>query len=92
MITATVLAMNHRIGHQPELAPSQKLSGAGARQPPRNTVVISMETVTVWMYSDIMKNANLIDEYSVRYPPTRSPSDSGMSNGGRCASPTIATM
>ena len=50
------------------------------------------ETVTMLTYSASMNSANLIDEYSVLKPPTRSPSDSGMSKGARLVSPTIVTM
>lgn len=46
----------------------------------------------MWMYSASMNIANLIELYSVLKPPTRSPSDSGMSNGARLASPTMVTM
>ncbi len=84
---------NQSSGHQPWFAPSQKeLTGQGARQPPRNRVVETAETVTMFTYSASMNIANLIDEYSVLKPPTRSPSDSGMSKGARLVSPTIVMM
>ncbi len=83
---------NQSSGHQPWLAPSQKvLIGYGARQPPRKRVTETAETVTMLTYSASMNIANLIEEYSVLKPPTRSPSDSGMSNGARLVSPTIVT-
>src|SRR4028119_2387898 len=47
----TTLRKNHSIGHQPELAPPQIEIGHGARQPPRNSVAASAETVTMLMYS-----------------------------------------
>ena len=31
--------MNHSSGHQPALAPAQRVIGHGARQPPRKSVV-----------------------------------------------------
>ncbi len=83
---------NQSSGHQPWFAPSQKeLIGYGARQPPRNSVTETAETVTMLTYSASMNSANLMDEYSVLKPPTRSPSDSGMSKGARFVSPTIVT-
>ena len=81
--------MNQRTGHQPWFAPSQRDSGHGARQPPRNSVVASAETVTMLMYSARKNSANFSDEYSVWKPPTSSPSASGRSNGARLVSPTI---
>src|SRR4029079_2266353 len=65
--------------------------GQGARQPPRNSVVASAETVTRLMYSARKKSANLSELYSVWKPPTSSPSASGRSNGARLVSPTIET-
>ena len=82
---------NQSIGHQPEFAPCQSDSGHGARQPPRNSVVASAETVTMLMYSARKNIANLNDEYSVWKPPTSSDSASGRSNGARLVSPTTAT-
>src|SRR3954454_21128425 len=88
---ATTFARNHRIGHQPVLSTpsSTSDSGHGARQPPRNSVVASAETVVMLMYSARKNIANLIDAYSVWNPPTSSPSASGRSNGARLVSPTI---
>ncbi len=84
---------NQSIGHQPWFAPSQNAEiGYGARQPPRKRVTATAETVTMLTYSASMNIANLMEEYSVLKPPTRSPSDSGRSNGARLVSPTIATM
>ncbi len=91
--SSCTLTTNQSSGHQPWLAPSQKLLiGYGAFQPPRKRVTATAETVTMLMYSASMNIANLMDEYSVLKPPTRSPSDSGMSNGARLVSPTMATM
>ena len=91
--SSCTLTTNQSIGHQPWFAPSQKvLIGQGARQPPRKSVSATAETVTMLTYSASMNSANLIDEYSVLKPPTRSPSDSGMSNGARLVSPTIVMM
>src|SRR5487761_227206 len=45
------LMMNHSIGHQPLFAPAHSDSGTGARQPPRNSVVASADTVVMLMYS-----------------------------------------
>src|SRR5437763_16603786 len=88
---ATTLAVNHRIGHHPEFAPSHSESGHGARHPPRNNVVASADTVTMLMYSARKNIANLNDEYSVWNPPTNSDSASARSNGARLVSPTTAT-
>src|SRR2546427_8638505 len=43
-------------------------TGNGARQPPRNSVVASAETVTMLMYSARKNIANFSDEYSVWKP------------------------
>src|SRR3954464_4466235 len=89
----TTLARNHRIGHQPVLSTpsSTSDSGQGARQPPRNSVVASAQTVVTLMYSARKNIANLIDAYSVWNPATSSVSASGRSNGARLVSPTIET-
>ena len=83
------LTRNHSIGHQPGLAPDHTEIGHGARQPPRNSVVASAETVIMLMYSARKNSANFSEEYSVWKPPTSSPSASGRSNGSRLVSPTI---
>ena len=59
------LIRNHSTGHQPLLAPDHSEIGHGARQPPRNSVTASAETVTMLMYSARKNIANFIDEYSV---------------------------
>jgi hypothetical protein len=83
---------NQSTGHQPEFtAGPMMVSGQGARQPPRNSVVASAETVVMLMYSARKNIANFIDEYSVMWPATISPSPSGRSNGIRLVSPTIVT-
>ena len=64
--------------------------GHGARQPPRNSVVASAETVTMLTYSARKNSANFSEEYSVWKPPTSSPSASARSNGARLVSPIIA--
>src|SRR5215204_4678269 len=88
---AATLPMNQRTGHQPSFAPSQRVPRPkGARQPPRNSVVASAETVTMLTYSARKNSANFSDEYSVWKPPTSSDSASGRSNGARLVSPTIA--
>src|SRR3978361_1735431 len=81
------LRTNQIIGNQPLLAPSQIDRGHGARQPPRNSVVASAETVTMLMYSARKNRANLIEEYSVWNPPTSSDSASARSNGPRMGAP-----
>src|SRR5207253_5057855 len=88
-MNSTTLAVNHRIGHQPELAPAHSDSGNGALQPPRNSVVANAETVTMLTYSARKNSANFIEEYSVWKPPTSSDSASGRSNGARSVSQTI---
>ncbi len=85
-----IFSVIHSIGHQPWLAPSQKVdTGHGARQPPRKRVEATAETVTMFTYSASMNIANFSEEYSVLKPPTSSPSASGRSNGARLVSPTI---
>ena len=82
--------MNQSTGHQPVFAPAHRLSGHGARQPPRNSVVAIAETVTMFTYSARKNIANFSEEaYSVWKPPTSSDSASGRSNGARLVSPTI---
>src|SRR3954469_8394596 len=87
------LPRNHSNGHQPVLSTPLSIadSGQGARQPPRNNVVASAETVATLMYSARKNMANLIDAYSVWKPATSSVSASGRSNGARFVSPTIDT-
>ena len=84
-----ILPTNHSTGQKPEFAPSQIEIGHGARQPPRNSVVASADTVAMLMYSARKNIAYFIDEYSVRKPATSSPSASGRSNGARFVSPII---
>src|SRR3954471_10117228 len=86
-------ARNHSTGHQPVLSTPLSIadSGHGARQPPRNSVVASAQTVVTLMYSARKNIANLIDAYSVWNPATSSVSASGRSNGARLVSPTIET-
>ena len=83
--------MNQIIGYQPVLASCHSEIGHGARQPPRNSVVASAETVTMLMYSARKNMANLNEEYSVWNPPTSSDSASARSNGARFVSPTTQT-
>ena len=47
------------------LAPGHTEIGHGARQPPRNSVVASAETVIMLMYSARQNSANFSEEYSV---------------------------
>src|SRR5215217_6941470 len=88
----STLPMNHRNGQYPWLAPSHRLIGSGARQPPRNNVVARAETVAMLMYSARKNSANFSEEYSVWKPPTSSPSASGRSNGARLVSPIMEMM
>src|SRR6059058_2856011 len=87
----STLPRNHNTGHQPVLRTlwSMSESGHGARQPPRNNVVASADTVVTLMYSARKNIANLIDAYSVWKPATSSVSASGRSKGARLVSPTI---
>src|SRR5512144_1530179 len=87
----TTLPQNQSSGHQPSLKPEYTDNGQVARQPPRNSVVATAETVTMLMYSARKKKANLIELYSVWKPPTSSVSASGRSKGARFVSPTAAT-
>ena len=57
----STLPRNHSSGHQPVLAPAHSDSGHGARQPPRNSVVASAETVIMLMYSARKNSANFIE-------------------------------
>ena len=60
------LMRNHSTGHQPVFDAGQIVEiGAGARQPPRKSVVASAGTVVMLMYSARKNMANFIDEYSV---------------------------
>src|SRR5437763_12457921 len=88
-----IFARNHRTGHQPVLSTPLSIadSGHGARQPPRNNVVASAQTVVTLMYSARKNIANLIDAYSVWKPATSSVSASGRSKGARLVSPTMET-
>src|SRR3954464_1216491 len=89
----TTLNKNHSTGHQPVLSTLLSIAdrGQGARQPPRNSVVASAQTVVTLMYSARKNIANLIEAYSVWKPATSSVSASGRSNGARLVSPTIET-
>src|SRR3954451_17456927 len=86
----STLVNHHSSGHQLELnmPPLIVEIGHGARQPPRNSVVQTADTVIMLMYSARKNIANLNDEYSVWKPPTSSDSASGRSNGARLVSPT----
>src|SRR3954453_16748181 len=92
--SANTLPRNHSTGHQPVLSTplSMSDSGQGQRQPPRNRVVASAQTVVMLTYSARKNIANLIEEYSVWNPATSSLSASGRSNGARFVSPTIEMM
>ena len=85
---------NQSTGHQPVLnIPSLTAEiGHGARQPPRNSVTASAETVTMLTYSARKNSANFSEEYSVWKPPVSSPSPSARSKGSRLVSPNIVIM
>src|ERR1700744_3818126 len=85
----SVLIRNQITGYQPVFAPLHSEIGHGARQPPRNSVVATQDTTTMFTYSARKNSANFSDEYSVWNPPTSSDSASGRSNGARLVSPTI---
>src|SRR5687767_729593 len=61
------------------------IQGSGF-QPPRNSRVNTPEPITMCEYSATKKSPNLKAPYSVWNPPTKSDSDSGMSNGCRLVS------
>src|SRR5512135_54765 len=63
----------------------------GMSQPPKNSVTISAEAVTMFEYSAMMNIENFIELYSAWYPATSSGSASGRSNGTRFVSATAAT-
>src|SRR5262249_40424633 len=48
---SSIFARNHTRGHQPLGAPGHTEIGQGARQPPRNKVAASADTVVMLMYS-----------------------------------------
>ena len=56
--------------------------------PPRNIVVATADTVTIFVYSARKNKANFIPLYSVKYPATSSDSASGKSKGARLVSAT----
>ncbi len=85
-----VLSRNHTIGKKPSDRNSTCENGQSGRQPPRNSVVASAETVTMLMYSARKNIANFSELYSVWKPPTSSDSASGRSKGARLVSPVIA--
>src|SRR5919202_634782 len=91
-MNSSTLARNQTIGKKPVDRTSTRLNGNGARQPPRNIVAASAETVTMLMYSARKNIANFSDVYSVWKPPTSSDSASGRSKGARLVSPTIDTQ
>src|SRR5690625_3295795 len=90
-MTSQILAIIHSKGHQPSLnMPSLMAdSGHGARQPPRNNVAATAETLSMLTYSARKNQANFIEEYSTMCPATSSPSAYGRSKGRRLTSPTI---
>src|SRR5659263_13627 len=92
-MTIQTLAMNHSMGHHPSLNMPPPIAeiGHGARQPPRNRVTATPETLNMLMYSARKYHANFMDEYSTMWPATSSPSASGRSKGRRLTSPTIET-
>ncbi len=59
------LPRNHSTGHQPLFEPDQTDSGHGARQPPRNNVAATADTVIMLTYSASWPIANFSEEYSV---------------------------
>src|SRR5688500_7297550 len=63
----------------------------GRSQPPRKSVDISADIVTIAAYSAMKNIENFIEEYSVWYPATSSDSASGMSKGSRFVSAKAAT-
>src|SRR5271165_2138457 len=60
-------------------------------QPPRKSSVKTAEPTIMLAYSATKKSDHLKAPYSVWKPPTRSASDSGMSNGWRLVSAKTAT-
>src|SRR3989304_1783763 len=71
--------------HQPDSRPMP-----GNDQPPKKSVTMSAEAVTMFMYSLMRKAANFIEEYSTWYPATSSVSASARSNGRRVVSAKTA--
>src|SRR5512145_2176172 len=68
------------------LAMRLRTDGSGPCQPPRNSVVVTAQTVTMLAYSAMKNVAYFILEYSVQKPETSSVSASGRSNGVRLIS------
>src|ERR1700733_1769486 len=60
-----IFATNQISGYQPVFALDQTEIGHGARQPPRNSVMASADTVITLTYSASCRMANFSDEYSV---------------------------
>src|SRR6266567_6408214 len=58
----------------------------GPFQPPRNSVTVNAQTVTMFAYSAMKNIAYFMDEYSVQKPDTSSVSASGRSKGVRLIS------
>src|SRR5699024_12177267 len=86
-----IFRVNHSRPHQPVLnmpSPMAAMPG-GACHPPRKKVVASPETVNMLTYSPRKNIAKRMPEYSVKYPPTSSPSPSARSKGSRLGSATI---
>lgn len=53
----------------------------GKSQPPKKKIDVRAAINKILTYSPKKKSANIIDEYSVLYPPTNSDSASGKSKG-----------
>src|SRR6267142_3292818 len=82
-MNAKTLSTNQKIGNT---ACSIGGPNSGPSQPPKNSRVATLATVTMLAYSAMKNMANFIALYSVWYPATSSVSASGKSNGMRLVS------
>src|SRR5580698_2947168 len=69
-----------------QIGPGMNESPYTGSQPPRNSTVISAQSIMTLMYSPRKNSRNGVDEYSTMKPATSSDSASSRSNGGRCVS------
>src|SRR5688500_12500120 len=94
MNAPSVSSVFHHAGSAPSTMPgaiTRMLShDPGRSQPPKYSVAISAEAVSMFEYSAIGNMLNFIDEYSVWNPVMSSDSASAMSNGRRFVSANAA--
>src|SRR5580692_11406474 len=72
-----------------QITPGTKVKGtmlSGGSQPPRNSTLISPQSMMTFIYSPRKNNRNGAEEYSTKKPATSSDSASNRSKGGRWVS------